>query len=101
MPKKRAEIHVRGRSFSSDIFACYRRALAAEKMHSLSRSSSIATICAGSCSYFFALSGFASSPLPSGRNCGNKITSRIECESVSNMVNRSMPIPSPAVGGMP
>ena len=36
-----------------------------------------------------------------GRSCGNKITSRIDAESVSNMTSRSIPIPSPAVGGMP
>ena len=37
----------------------------------------------------------------SGRSCGNAITSRIEGESVKNMTSRSMPTPSPAVGGMP
>ena len=34
------------------------------------------------------------------RNSGKRITSRIDCESVSSMVSRSMPMPSPAVGGM-
>jgi hypothetical protein len=38
---------------------------------------------------------------PEGRICGNKITSRMEGESVNNMTNRSIPIPSPAVGGNP
>lgn len=37
----------------------------------------------------------------SGRSRGNRMTSRMERESVSNMVSRSMPIPSPPVGGMP
>ena len=34
-------------------------------------------------------------------NCGNKITSRIDCELVSTITKRSIPIPSPAVGGNP
>lgn len=38
---------------------------------------------------------------PEGRMCGNKITSRIEGESVKSITNRSIPIPSPAVGGNP
>ena len=37
----------------------------------------------------------------SGRSNGNRITSRIDCEFVRTMVSRSMPIPSPAVGGIP
>src|SRR5262249_1878129 len=37
----------------------------------------------------------------SGLRCGKRITSRIEVELVNNIVSRSMPIPSPAVGGMP
>jgi len=37
----------------------------------------------------------------SGRMCGNKITSLIVGESVNNITKRSMPIPSPAVGGKP
>jgi len=37
----------------------------------------------------------------SGRNKGKRMTSRMERESVSNMVRRSMPMPSPPVGGMP
>ena len=37
----------------------------------------------------------------SGRMSGNRMTSRIEGWSVSSMISRSMPIPSPAVGGMP
>jgi hypothetical protein len=37
----------------------------------------------------------------SGRSKGNKITSRMERELVSSMVRRSIPIPSPPVGGMP
>jgi hypothetical protein len=37
----------------------------------------------------------------SGRMCGNKITSRMDCLLVSSIVNRSMPIPMPAAGGMP
>ncbi len=36
-----------------------------------------------------------------GLSSGNKITSRIERESVSSMVSRSMPMPSPPVGGRP
>jgi hypothetical protein len=37
----------------------------------------------------------------SGRICGNRITSRMLAQSVSIMIRRSMPIPSPAVGGKP
>lgn len=37
----------------------------------------------------------------SGRIWGNNNTSLIEGESVSNITNRSIPIPSPAVGGIP
>src|SRR5690606_4818586 len=37
----------------------------------------------------------------SGRICGNRITSRIEGESVKSITRRSIPMPSPAVGGMP
>src|SRR5204863_23266 len=37
----------------------------------------------------------------SGRMCGNRMTSRIEGESVKNMTSRSMPTPRPAAGGMP
>ena len=37
----------------------------------------------------------------SGRSRGNKITSRMECEFVRSIVRRSMPMPSPPVGGMP
>src|SRR5262249_49396275 len=37
----------------------------------------------------------------SGRSCGKRITSRIEVAPVSSMTRRSMPIPAPAVGGMP
>ncbi|OPZ22608.1 MAG: hypothetical protein BWZ10_00369 [candidate division BRC1 bacterium ADurb.BinA364] len=39
--------------------------------------------------------------LYSGRMCGNKITSRIDGESVSSIASRSMPIPRPLAGGMP
>ena len=35
------------------------------------------------------------------RMCGNRITSRMEGESVRNITKRSMPMPSPAVGGSP
>ena len=38
---------------------------------------------------------------PSRFNCGNRMTSRIDGASVSSMTSRSMPIPSPAVGGSP
>ena len=38
---------------------------------------------------------------PSGRSSGNRITSRMEREPVRIMVRRSMPMPSPPVGGMP
>ena len=34
-------------------------------------------------------------------SCGNRITSRIDGESVSSITSRSMPMPSPAVGGRP
>ena len=37
----------------------------------------------------------------SGRMCGNRITSRMLGESVSSITRRSMPMPQPAVGGMP
>src|SRR5499427_7034912 len=37
----------------------------------------------------------------SRRRWGKRITSRMEAESVKSMVRRSMPMPSPAVGGMP
>ena len=37
----------------------------------------------------------------SGRSCGNRITSRIVCESVNNIASRSMPTPTPPAGGMP
>ena len=36
-----------------------------------------------------------------GRISGNRITSRIDGLSVSSMTSRSMPMPSPPVGGMP
>ena len=36
-----------------------------------------------------------------GFMCGNSITSRIDGALVSSMASRSMPMPSPAVGGMP
>jgi hypothetical protein len=45
---------------------------------------------------------FSAIPIsPSGRSSGNRITSRMDLESVSSMTRRSMPMPSPAVGGMP
>src|SRR4030042_2574029 len=37
----------------------------------------------------------------SGFNCGNNITSLIDCELVSNITSLSIPIPSPAAGGIP
>src|SRR6185436_13838468 len=37
----------------------------------------------------------------SGRICGNRITSRIEALSVNSITRRSIPMPSPAVGGRP
>ena len=37
----------------------------------------------------------------SGRMCGNKRTSLIVDELVNNITKRSIPIPSPAVGGKP
>ncbi len=43
----------------------------------------------------------AASGAASGRSNGNKITSRMEREPVSSITRRSMPMPSPAVGGMP
>ena len=36
-----------------------------------------------------------------GRICGNRMTSRIDRLSVSSITRRSMPTPSPAVGGSP
>src|SRR3954447_9518687 len=36
----------------------------------------------------------------SGRIRGNRITSRIDCRSVSSMVRRSIPMPMPAAGGI-
>ena len=38
---------------------------------------------------------------PASRRCGNSRTSRIDGESVRNITSRSIPIPSPAVGGRP
>ena len=38
---------------------------------------------------------------PSGRSSGNRMTSRMDFEPVRSMVRRSMPMPSPPVGGMP
>ena len=41
-------------------------------------------------------------PMPgSGRNVGNRITSRIDGVPVSSITRRSMPSPSPPVGGIP
>ena len=40
-------------------------------------------------------------PVSSGFKRGNKITSRIDFAPVSTIVSRSIPIPSPAVGGSP
>src|SRR5207253_10782765 len=37
----------------------------------------------------------------SGRRCGNRMTSRIDGALVKSITRRSMPIPSPAAGGMP
>uniref|UniRef100_E6QIH1 Uncharacterized protein n=1 Tax=mine drainage metagenome TaxID=410659 RepID=E6QIH1_9ZZZZ len=37
----------------------------------------------------------------SGRSSGKRMTSRMDLEPVSSMVRRSMPMPSPAVGGRP
>lgn len=37
----------------------------------------------------------------SGRMCGNKITSLIDCFPVTSITKRSMPMPIPAAGGMP
>src|SRR5207302_9072297 len=39
--------------------------------------------------------------LGSGRRVGNRITSRMLRASVNSIAKRSMPIPSPPVGGMP
>ncbi len=43
----------------------------------------------------------AASALAGGRISGNRITSRIDFDPVRIMVSRSMPMPSPAVGGKP
>jgi hypothetical protein len=45
--------------------------------------------------------GSAGSALFSGRSSGNRITSRMVCESVSNMPRRSTPTPTPPAGGIP
>ena len=47
------------------------------------------------------LQPWASFLLPTGRSNGNRITSRMDLEPVRTMVRRSMPTPSPAVGGRP
>lgn len=49
----------------------------------------------------FSVKGIFKTSYERRRMCGNKITSRIEGESVSNMVSRSSPIPNPPAGGMP
>jgi hypothetical protein len=36
-----------------------------------------------------------------GFRSGNRMTSRMDCAFVKSIASRSMPIPSPAVGGMP
>ena len=52
-------------------------------------------------------SGSSSSPAAwpgagrSRRRWGKRITSRIDAESVKSMASRSIPMPSPAVGGIP
>ena len=49
-----------------------------------------------------AVSSFSASEFfLSGRICGKRITSRIECLLVSSMTRRSTPRPMPAAGGMP
>ena len=45
--------------------------------------------------------GSASPSAGSGRSSGKRTTSRMEGELVKSIASRSMPIPSPAVGGMP
>ncbi len=47
----------------------------------------------GACDY--------SAAFPSGRSSGNRITSRIDFDPVRIIVSRSIPMPSPAVGGSP
>lgn len=42
-----------------------------------------------------------SSPFLSGRMCGKRMTSRMECLLVMSIVRRSTPMPMPAAGGMP
>ena len=45
--------------------------------------------------------GFRQRPAAFGRMSGKRITSRIEREFVKSIARRSIPTPSPAVGGMP
>ena len=45
--------------------------------------------------------GLSAASAASGRMCGNRITSRMEGESVRIMASRSMPTPQPPVGGRP
>ena len=45
--------------------------------------------------------GFRQRPVPFGRMSGKRMTSRIDREPVKSIARRSIPIPSPAVGGIP
>ncbi len=45
--------------------------------------------------------GFGQRPVPFGRMSGKRMTSRIEREFVNSIARRSIPTPSPAVGGIP
>ena len=45
--------------------------------------------------------GFDQRPVPFGRMSGKRMTSRIDRELVKSIARRSMPTPSPAVGGIP
>jgi len=45
--------------------------------------------------------GFRQRPAAFGRMSGKRMTSRIDREPVKSIARRSMPPPSPAVGGMP
>ena len=47
------------------------------------------------------LAALSSSVRFSGRSCGKRMTSRMEVEPVSIIVSRSIPMPSPPVGGIP
>ncbi len=52
-------------------------------------------------SYRLPATGYRLPAVSTGRSSGNRITSRIDFAPVNIIVSRSIPIPSPAVGGIP